>query len=1076
MNRLKKAAIVFLFALLATFTALLVACSKIEKPNNPSKPTPDNKPSTPGAEQGVYYYDDELLKLDGLGAFELTVSSSVRVGTYTISGTELAFKFTEESLGTMVGSMETNAIYVTYNGASKRFYRQVMYTVTFNSMGGSAVDSVQVLNGGTISRPKNPTYAGKTFIGWYNDDAHTSPFAFNSDIITSNKTLFAYWVDNVFNVEEYVVDFDLGYANAEPVPSQTTMGGKIYIFPEVSNPDGSTLAGWWVSALDSGDADKLTYKYDSSIVLKENTTFHAVWNKPTTGGKLAAPLVSLNEGMATWNTVASAAGYTVSITSPDGTVATREVAGTSVAVNMPDNGEYKVSVTARASVQANNSEATVRRYVKGSLGRVSLFTVVGQSTLVYNAVEGAEKYLVTVKCGNAYHNHDNFDNGTSTYFNFHNCDMRADGIEFTVTAVAGGKLSSVSRKYSYKNMLDAIRGFTYDSDKQLLSWPQVAGATEYYVSVAGGAYNSIGNKTSVSLKEYTAQNGKLSVKVYPATNGCISPAAVEYVAAKSVPATPAAVKLSGMTLSWNAVANASYEVSLGSKTVTVAAGTVSLDLSSEDYTWDEGTDYTIKVRSVVGGKKSAWSDDMTARYGEMSGELLYVAGTLSWNPVLGAVGYEVTVNDGAAIAVTGTEYKVTLGRAGLNTLAVNAVLADDSATDAISTDVFAYAISLDSRGGSEVGRYEYKAIGDLNNLPTPTKVGYTFEGWYNTPNGADSNGGKYHDRFFNAAGEMVLYAYYTPNVYKVNYEYYGGTGKVAYSDVTYSKDYKLEVPVNEETGGIFGGWWSNPNGYGIQYTDEDGNSLRAWNEPGDKTLYAYWIEDVLKFNLLGDGKSYSVEQGSNISSVTKVRVPSMYNGLPVTTIEAAAFSACNKLVQIDIPESITLISSINPFEGCTALTNVNVYKVEGTKDPRYWSADGVLFDNGTGDASSVLKIMLVPAAKSGSYRIPDGVTAVASGVFTGSLITEIVIPTSVERIESGAFSGCANLKNVVFEKATATSPSLVIEAKAFYNCTLIEEITLPARLAVIELKRNTYTAAGAISGADMRDAFTACVA
>lgn len=1065
MKKLRHLAISLLFALMVSVTAILVACGGDEQA----------APPVMGAEAGVYYYEDELLSLTGYGEFALTVGSSSKTGRYTVSGGEIAFKYSAEADGTMVGTIESNAITVTYNGAVKRYYRQEYYTVTFDSKGGSYVGNLSVLNGSTLVRPQNPTYSGKTFIGWYNDEAYTSPFTFRSDIITSDKTLYAYWVDNVFDVEEYVVDFDLGYEGAEEVPSQTTIGGRMYIFPEVEGPDGSTLAGWWVSALDSKDPEKLTYKYENTIVLKENTTLHAVWTKPTTGGKLAAPLASVYDGTVSWNPVTGAAGYIVTVTSPSGAIATREVPGTSTAVDMTETGEYIVTVKARATSAANNSDETVRHYVKNKLARVSLFTVIGSSTLVYNAVEGAEKYLITVNCGNEYHNHTDFDNGTSTYFNFRNCDMGANGIEFVVTAVApSGKLSSVSRMYVYKNVLDAVRGFTYDAENQLVSWPQVFGATEYYVSIAGGAYVSIGNKNYVSLKEYTAEDGVISVKVYPATNGAISPAPTEYKAAKPVPPTPAAVTLNGLLLTWNEVAGATYEVTVGEQTIEVKEGT-SLDLSAEEYEWVAGTNYAIKVRAVVGGKTSAWSDELSVRYGAMSGELTYVAGTVRWNPVLGADSYEVTVNDGTPVIVEGaTQYRVNLGRAGLNTIAVRA-LVGEVYTKAISTEVFAYAIALDSRGGSEVVRYAYKAIGDINDLPVPTKYGYTFEGWYNTPSGADSNGRKYNDKFFNEAGEIVLYAYYTPNTYKVNYDYLGGTGTELDADVTYSKNYRLAVPYNELTGGIFGGWWSNPNGIGVQYTDENGYSLGVWDEANNKTLYAYWIEDVLRYNLLADGKSYSVQAGSKISSVTKVRVPTMYRGLPVTTIEASAFANCTNLITIEIPESITLISSVSPFAGCTALEAVNVYEVEGTTNPRYWSQDGVVIDNGL-DQSATVSILLVPAARTGSYRIPDGVTTLASGVFTASLITELIIPETVARIETEALYNCVNLTSIVFESGSANAQSLVIGARAFFGSKLITEITLPARLSVIELTRNTYNAAGSLSGADMQDAFIGCSA
>lgn len=72
--------------------------------------------------------------------------------------------------------------------------------VTFNSNGGSDVDSQTLEYGKTASRPGNPTKSegilwGKveyTFTGWYTNSACTNLFDFNTPI-TSNITLYAGW-------------------------------------------------------------------------------------------------------------------------------------------------------------------------------------------------------------------------------------------------------------------------------------------------------------------------------------------------------------------------------------------------------------------------------------------------------------------------------------------------------------------------------------------------------------------------------------------------------------------------------------------------------------------------------------------------------------------------------------------------------------------------------------------------------------------------------------------------------------------------------------------------------------------
>lgn len=63
--------------------------------------------------------------------------------------------------------------------------------VTFNSMGGSAVDS-QTAAGGVVTQPADPSKDGFTFTGWYIDEGCTSPFDF-STTVSEPLTLYAGW-------------------------------------------------------------------------------------------------------------------------------------------------------------------------------------------------------------------------------------------------------------------------------------------------------------------------------------------------------------------------------------------------------------------------------------------------------------------------------------------------------------------------------------------------------------------------------------------------------------------------------------------------------------------------------------------------------------------------------------------------------------------------------------------------------------------------------------------------------------------------------------------------------------------
>ena len=72
---------------------------------------------------------------------------------------------------------------------------ETYYTVSFNVDGGSAIESVTVLEGETVAKPStNPTKAGYVFVGWYKNQTYTVPFVFDAMAITADTTIYAKFV------------------------------------------------------------------------------------------------------------------------------------------------------------------------------------------------------------------------------------------------------------------------------------------------------------------------------------------------------------------------------------------------------------------------------------------------------------------------------------------------------------------------------------------------------------------------------------------------------------------------------------------------------------------------------------------------------------------------------------------------------------------------------------------------------------------------------------------------------------------------------------------------------------------
>ena len=106
-------------------------------------------------------------------------------------------------------------------------------------------------------------------------------------------------------------------------------------------------------------------------------------------------------------------------------------------------------------------------------------------------------------------------------------------------------------------------------------------------------------------------------------------------------------------------------------------------------------------------------------------------------------------------------------------------------------------------------------------LPTPTRTGYTFGGWYNGDTKIESG-------IWNYTTDITLTALWTANTYIVTYDANGGECGVISEDIVFDESYTLPTPTR--TGYTFAGWFSGTT----EYTGG------TWNELADVTLVAKW--------------------------------------------------------------------------------------------------------------------------------------------------------------------------------------------------------------------------------------------
>ena len=70
------------------------------------------------------------------------------------------------------------------------YYDLDFHTLTFDTMGGSAIDPVTVRHGNAVARPTDPTKDKYTFIGWYADPEFTEEYDF-ATVLEADKTIYA---------------------------------------------------------------------------------------------------------------------------------------------------------------------------------------------------------------------------------------------------------------------------------------------------------------------------------------------------------------------------------------------------------------------------------------------------------------------------------------------------------------------------------------------------------------------------------------------------------------------------------------------------------------------------------------------------------------------------------------------------------------------------------------------------------------------------------------------------------------------------------------------------------------------
>ena len=155
----------------------------------------------------------------------------------------------------------------------------VAHKVTFDSTGGSAVDTQLVGDGEKASAPANPTRTGYTFAGWRTDATGGVAYDFNTAPVTGDLTLYAKWADGGETYHTVTLNLKEGTDYPSTALQSMTLfvkdGEKLAIPDPAPTRDGYRLAGWTTD-----EARQTDYTADASVT--HDLTLYAKWVKTWT--------------------------------------------------------------------------------------------------------------------------------------------------------------------------------------------------------------------------------------------------------------------------------------------------------------------------------------------------------------------------------------------------------------------------------------------------------------------------------------------------------------------------------------------------------------------------------------------------------------------------------------------------------------------------------------------------------------------------------------------------------------------------------------------------------------------------
>jgi uncharacterized repeat protein (TIGR02543 family) len=668
----------------------------------------------------------------------------------------------------------------------------VNYTITFNANGGTGTMAAQVFT--VVGEPVNAntfTRAGYAFAGWARTATGPVAVANSTTYNTAgNVLLYAVWTPI-----EYTITFNAnGGTGSMPVQVFTVLGEPVNT--NAFTRAGYTFAGWARSATGTvAVANSATYNTAGNVVLFAVWTpvdYTITFSANGGAGTMAAQVFTVVGEPVNANTFTRAgytfAGWARSATSAVAVAnsATYNTAGnvTLFAVWMPI--DYTITFNANGGTGAMAAQVFT---VVGEPVNANTFTRAG-----YTFAGWARSATGAVAVANS-----------ATYNTAGNVTLFAvwTPVDYTITFNANGGMGTMAAQV-FTVVGEPVNANTFTrAGYTFAGWARSATGA---MAVANSAtYNTIGNVTLFAV--WTPVDYTITFNA----NGGTGTMAAQVFTVVGEPVNANTFTRAGYTFAgWARSATGAVAVANSASYNTI--GNVTLFAA-----WTP-VDYTITFNANGGT-------------GTMAAQVFTVVGEPVNANTFTRAGYTFAGWARSATGAVAVANSATYNTAGNVTLFV------------VWTPV-TYTVTFNANGGTgTMAAMTFTVAGRALTANTFARAGYTFAGWARSAIGAVvvANSATY-----NTAGNVSLFAVWTPVNYTITFNANGGTGTMAAQVFTV-----VGEPVNANTftraGYMFAGWSKTATG-----TVTVANSA-AYNTIGNVTLFAVWtpVTFTVTFNANG---------------------------------------------------------------------------------------------------------------------------------------------------------------------------------------------------------------------------------